>query len=685
MGANSSARPDQPRDITVPSLEDPLHQDFGRLVNSRQLADVIFLVGADKLAFYGHKILLAARSKVFESMFFSGFCEARAQCVEIAVPDVHPRAFGVLLQHLYTDTETLSYDVVLYVLYAAKKYQVGSLVEACFSFMERKLTAENACIILESAPYLLDTWTYAMEFIEKNASEVLGSEAFLRLSAPSLKRLVQSDNLGVSEIQIWESCLQWARKECTRRGLKLSPPNLRLVLVPVLQHIRFPVMSIEQIVSDVSPKKILTNEELLYIFIRVGKGKGEVPVLSLADPLPPRLPPAPHTATLHDGDGSSELGPVFSSAPTKTSASSSSSSAAAEGKTRERKVSNRAGAEGSESKHKETKHQVVGVAASGSASSQHGMGQHALELLPIGNEKQPIHFDFNVRTHHSDEWCLDPSSKSANVRLDRNNSVCSLELGKPQHGFVTGTKSFSRGKHAWRVEIQSGRTGWVYIGICAAARRKALVATSFADPTSYGFSSHNQRYCAGIPRRHKYKKPTLPIDCVAARVQRVLAGLVQRVLAGLVQRVLAGLVQRVLAGLVQRVLAGLVQRVCWPAASGRERSLGLATGSECCAWRCIRTVAHVRGEGCRIEVLLDMCSISVGEGYRIDVLLDLEERTLKFANLNNYNSWVIADLPPDTRWVPHFNLHFLGKLSVQVIQLSEWAVGHTDLRVSVPI
>eukprot|EP00457_Paulinella_chromatophora_P005344 gb/GEZN01005361.1/.p1 GENE.gb/GEZN01005361.1/~~gb/GEZN01005361.1/.p1 ORF type:complete len:552 (+),score=47.97 gb/GEZN01005361.1/:223-1656(+) len=477
-------------------------------------------------------------------MFFSGFSEGVTNTVEICVPDVHPRAFGVMLQHLYTDTETLSYDIVLFVIYCAKKYQIWSLVEVCFTFMESKLTPENACIILESAPHLLDTWTYAIEFIEKNASEVLDSDAFLRLSPESLARVIKSNNLGVSEMQIFESCLQWARKECSRKGMKHAPANIRQVLLPILQHIRFPVMTIEQIATEVSPRNILTSDELLHIFIHVGKGKEEPKLLQ-----PSASPPDVVLDVVH---------------PPAERATKE------EEEVRERKELD------ADSSVPDSKHTGVGRTNGTVEGKQR---EHKTRL-------SQIRFDSSVRSHHTDEWCLDPDHRSPHVQLSRNATVCEVNLNN-LHGFVSGTKVFSRGKHAWRVELN--RMGWAYIGICSAARRRYLTKTSFADPSSYGFSNRNQRYVGGVPRRYKCKRPAHSID-----------------------------------------------------------------------W---------------------------GEGHRIDVLLDLEEREVKFCNLNSQKCWIIRNLPADTRWVPHFNLYAMGtKASVQVIQLSEWAMGRSEnLMISLPI
>ena len=63
-------------------------------------------------------------------MFFGGYVETT--CADtIDVPDVDPDAFMSLLKYLYCDEIDLTPDNVLATLYAAKKYLVPALANAC--------------------------------------------------------------------------------------------------------------------------------------------------------------------------------------------------------------------------------------------------------------------------------------------------------------------------------------------------------------------------------------------------------------------------------------------------------------------------------------------------------------------------------------------------------------------------
>jgi hypothetical protein len=74
-------------------------QDYGRLVESPELADVVLVVEGER--FPAHRVMLAARSEYFRGLLLSGMQEGSGQ-QEIELGEVSARAFRVVLRHLYT-------------------------------------------------------------------------------------------------------------------------------------------------------------------------------------------------------------------------------------------------------------------------------------------------------------------------------------------------------------------------------------------------------------------------------------------------------------------------------------------------------------------------------------------------------------------------------------------------------
>ena len=82
----------------------------------------------------------------------------------------------------------------------------------------------------------------------------------------ALETIVKFPSLSVSELTLFRSCLAWSSKECQRRGLPDAPDNQRTVLGSVLNHVRFPTMSLREFAQDVSRTGVLTADDRCAVF-----------------------------------------------------------------------------------------------------------------------------------------------------------------------------------------------------------------------------------------------------------------------------------------------------------------------------------------------------------------------------------------------------------------------------------
>jgi hypothetical protein len=76
-----------------------LQEDYGKLVEAPELADVVLVVEGGRSP--AHRVVLAARSEYFRLLLLSGLKEGSGQ-QEIELGEVSARAFRVVLRHLYT-------------------------------------------------------------------------------------------------------------------------------------------------------------------------------------------------------------------------------------------------------------------------------------------------------------------------------------------------------------------------------------------------------------------------------------------------------------------------------------------------------------------------------------------------------------------------------------------------------
>ncbi|KAL3114746.1 hypothetical protein niasHT_014560 [Heterodera trifolii] len=230
------------------------------LLSEGENADVHFLVGKgkDKELLPAHKLILNSASDVFEAMFRF---DSQNQKGEIApsnkpveVTDVGVDAFKTMLDFIYSDDLSgLNGDNAIEVFYAAKKYNIPGLFTPCLQVPISKL--HNVFLAYAQAR-LFDLEEFAnsfLRYIDDNADNLFGSEAFLQIDQSLLCEILSRDQLEtIDEFEIWKSALRWADEQCLQNGIECSAKNRRSMLGPAL--------------FKILPSDVLTFEEVIGIY-----------------------------------------------------------------------------------------------------------------------------------------------------------------------------------------------------------------------------------------------------------------------------------------------------------------------------------------------------------------------------------------------------------------------------------
>ena len=146
-----------------------LVDDFIKLEN-KKYADFVFKVENEKIS--AHKVILGARSPVFDAMFQHDMKENKTNETEIT--DVTPAAFKALLRFIYTGHCEVG-NLAEELLVAANKYDIQDLKQICAKELGMQLTVDNAVrlLMLSDLHQSEDLKNSAMRFINKNAPAVM--------------------------------------------------------------------------------------------------------------------------------------------------------------------------------------------------------------------------------------------------------------------------------------------------------------------------------------------------------------------------------------------------------------------------------------------------------------------------------------------------------------------------------
>uniref|UniRef100_A0A1I7ZI63 BACK domain-containing protein n=1 Tax=Steinernema glaseri TaxID=37863 RepID=A0A1I7ZI63_9BILA len=192
----------------------------------------------------------------------------------VTVPDVTPVAFETMIQFLYSDQNPefvkLDDDIVMLVLYAAKKYGVTRLVSCCIDYLMKSLDPSNAVCLLSQARFFNEDFLVqrCLQVIDENTDEALQSPGLAEIDRDTLKAILRRSELDPSnELVIFRAASSWAEAECERMGLTATPANLRAALgQELLSLIRFPLMNVHEF-GQAASTSLLTCEEIAQVFL----------------------------------------------------------------------------------------------------------------------------------------------------------------------------------------------------------------------------------------------------------------------------------------------------------------------------------------------------------------------------------------------------------------------------------
>uniref|UniRef100_A0A9J2PIZ9 BTB domain-containing protein n=1 Tax=Ascaris lumbricoides TaxID=6252 RepID=A0A9J2PIZ9_ASCLU len=248
--------------------------------------DVEFHVGPaqNSKILRAHRAVLAAGSKAFEKTFFEleqGIPPAKkrklaagdnAHLLVLEYPDVNPISFAAIIDFLYSDFEPESINVddsvVLDTLYAARKFEVPQLENACIMLLGDIAPAVAVALLEQAKKHCSDElMRKCFDVIDSETDGALSSDSITKLNRETLKTIVERSELTPSdEIMIFRAVCAWADAECIRKGIEAATPQQkREILGDIFNAVRFPTMSVDEF-GEVANSGMLTDQEIGILF-----------------------------------------------------------------------------------------------------------------------------------------------------------------------------------------------------------------------------------------------------------------------------------------------------------------------------------------------------------------------------------------------------------------------------------
>ncbi|XP_054165012.1 protein roadkill-like [Oppia nitens] len=116
--------------------------DLRNMFGIRELNDCRLIVGKTEKVFYASKLILSARSEVFEKMFTID-CKEKTNN-EVIIDDIDSKVFKQFLKYIYFLKCDKLYEMCEELLYIADKYMVSSLKTICLNLIFLRINGRNA-------------------------------------------------------------------------------------------------------------------------------------------------------------------------------------------------------------------------------------------------------------------------------------------------------------------------------------------------------------------------------------------------------------------------------------------------------------------------------------------------------------------------------------------------------------
>ncbi|KAJ6244487.1 pep-cterm sorting domain-containing protein [Anaeramoeba flamelloides] len=230
----------------------PIKKSLKDLINSKTLSDVKFLVGKEGKKMYGHKVILAMNSQLFQNIFYSKqkWKETSNKKTQVDLSDIKPHVFLYILEYCYTRQISGTNLPLFDLLFTSNKFQIKELSNYCFKEIEKTLTPEMCLEYLDqiTRAYENDFVEYFLKYFERNSKKCLRISGCLNsISIMTLNLIFSSNNLLIPEIELITRLIERSK-------------SLNVIPDGIFQKINYRLINVDQLLELASSTLFTTNE-----------------------------------------------------------------------------------------------------------------------------------------------------------------------------------------------------------------------------------------------------------------------------------------------------------------------------------------------------------------------------------------------------------------------------------------
>uniref|UniRef100_A0A1B6FGW2 BTB domain-containing protein n=1 Tax=Cuerna arida TaxID=1464854 RepID=A0A1B6FGW2_9HEMI len=271
------------------------------IIKRQDLHDVCFLVGSEKQEKISTiKSFLVNFSLAFRSMLLETDMKEKNSNDPIQIPNHEPDVFKLMLRYVYgkQNLEFVDVDQAMRFHLLVDQYLMTKLKALSSSYLKencKNIVQVLMCLVI------LDMKEFRFKAMTMLHIQFLESEDFKFLDGRIVEFILKLNHSDIPEIYLWRALLSWAeyncenstnqegsngeleepaaKKQCIREdGIEVDTQkargtSLRETLGSMLTYVRFLAMSQKEFAEEVVVTSILTDDEVIQVFLSFATGK----------------------------------------------------------------------------------------------------------------------------------------------------------------------------------------------------------------------------------------------------------------------------------------------------------------------------------------------------------------------------------------------------------------------------